>query len=394
MTPLAAAFELFRRGLFVEARDAALEIIAEEPQSFWAYYLAAVSSAFQPDLKEFEKYLAELDNFDTQNVYLHYLKAYYSLLQRDIEKALWHYLEIADDSEGWLAQSLVKKFRKVKELNDVEFRVADFIVLPPELPPPIRLSPQKSKATPATAPRESGWQFDAEKKRPRPKPRANPLRGFPYRIIFIAGFLVFAAAGIFILVRQHLNERKILAPDLQVADSAAVMPVADPAKILYTYKTREGIIGDFEKAKLLLKERKVNQSRYLLNRLLASNADFQTREKSRTFLGFIPDVDYTDFSDNISLKNLFENVVLRRHSLVILSGELRDRAEENGGIQYQLIAREAGEEYRVHAFKNAAIPEEKLQPGKAGGGIQIYGRFKGLVGDQKAIYLEVIRVWR
>jgi hypothetical protein len=392
MTPLAAAFELFRRGLFVEARNAALEIIAEEPQSFWAYYLAAVSSAFQPDLGEFEKYLAELDNFNTKNVYLHYLKAYYALLSRDIEKALWHYLEITDDSEGWLAQSLVKKFRKTKELKDVAFRVADFIVLPPELPPPIRFSPQ---TPPVKVKRESGWQFDAEKKKPRARRTGSLFRGFPYRVVFIVGFLLFAAAGIFILVRQHLSERKALhAPDLQVADSAAVMPVADPAKILYTYKTREGIIGDFEKAKTLLQQRKVNQSRYLLNRLLNSNADFQTREKSRTFLGFIPDVDYTDFSDNISLRNLFESVTLRRHSLVILSGELRDRAEENGGVQYQLIAREAGEEYRVHAFKNATIPEEKLQPGKAGGGIQIYGRFKGLVGDQKAIYLEVIRVWR
>lgn len=399
MTPLAAAFELFRRGLFVESRAAALEIIGEEPQSFWAYYLAAVSSAFQPDLKEFEKYLAELDTFSTQNVYLHYLKAYYSLLRRDVEKALWHYLEITDDSEGWLARSLVKKFRKVKELTDIEFRVADFIVLPAELPPPLKLTPQKTVPAPGKekALASQGWQFDAEKKRPRPAavPRSprDLFGAFPYRTLFIASFCVFAAVGIFLIVRLNLQERKTLtAPDLQVADSAAVMPVADPAKILYTYKTREGIIGDFERAKTLLKERKVNQARYLLNRLLNSNADFQTREKSRTFIGFIPDVDYTDFNDNITLKNLFENVALRRNSLVILSGELRDSAQEAGGVLYQLIAHEAGEEYRVHAFKNAALKEEKLQSAK--GQIQVYGRFKGLLGEQKTIYLEVLRVWR
>ena len=223
MTPLAAAFDLFRRGLFEEAKAAALEIVAEEPQSFWAFYLAAVSSAFQPNLKEFEKYLTELDNFNTQNVYLHYLKAYYSLVARDVEKALWHYLAITDDPEGWLARSLVKKFRKVKELQDVEFRVADFIVLPPELPPPVRLAARQTKPTAPAEKQQRGWQFDMEKKRPR-KPGANPFAGFPYRIVFIAGFLLFAAIGAFVIIRQNVQERKVI-PDLQVADSAAVMAV-------------------------------------------------------------------------------------------------------------------------------------------------------------------------
>ncbi|MBN8222634.1 MAG: hypothetical protein J0L53_17085 [Spirochaetes bacterium] len=406
MNSLAAAFDLFRRGLFEESRVAALEIVEEEPQSFWAYYLAAVSSAFQPDLKEFEKHLSELDTFKTTNVYLHYLKAYYFLLRRDIEKALWHYLEITDDAEGWLARSLVKKFRKVKVLDDVAFRVADFIVLPAELPPAMHTSlrvadasgapgaPGAPPAAVAKAKPQAGWQFDPEKKRPRPRARrVNPFVGFPYRIVFIAGFALFAAAGIFLFLRQNREAAKTI-PDLQVADAAAVMPVVDPAKILYTYKTREGIIGDFEKAKLLLKERKVNQSRYLLNRLLHSNADFQTREKSRVFSGFIPDPEFSDFNDNIRLKDLFEHTKLRRDSVVVVSGELRDAAGETGGILYQLIAREGGEEYRVHAYKSTAVKEEKRPLAKAGETVQVYGRFKGLVGEQKAIYLEALRVWR
>src|SRR5262249_39208157 len=159
-----------RRGLFIEARDAALAVVEEEPQNFWAYYLAAVSSAFQPDLREFEKYLTELDNFSVKNVYLHYLKAYYALLRRDIEKALWHYLEIADEAEGWLARSLVKKFRKLKELNDVASRAADFIVLPAELPPPLRLKTKESASQPASPSTVRGWRFDNEKKAPRAEP--------------------------------------------------------------------------------------------------------------------------------------------------------------------------------------------------------------------------------
>jgi len=96
---LAAAFELFRRGNFLEARNAALEIADREPQNFWAWYLSALSAAFEPDVKAFEEYLSELKSFSVENIYLHYLKAYYALLQNDVEKALWYYLQIVDGNE-------------------------------------------------------------------------------------------------------------------------------------------------------------------------------------------------------------------------------------------------------------------------------------------------------
>ena len=147
MANLTAAYELFRRGHFAEARSAALALIDQNSENFWAHYLASVSSAFLAELKDFEMYLGVLESLAPDfasagempsraeahralsgNVYLHYLKAYYALLQNDVEKALWHYLEIADDAEGWLARSLIKKFRKTKELKNVSFRVADFIV--------------------------------------------------------------------------------------------------------------------------------------------------------------------------------------------------------------------------------------------------------------------------
>jgi len=180
---------------------------------------------------------------------------------------------------------------------------------------------------------------------------------------------------------------------MQVADSAAVMPVVDKNKILYTYRTREAIIRDFEDAKVLLKARKVNQCRYLLQRLVYSNADFQTREKARVFIGFIAEPAFTDFNDNVPLKDLFSAMRLRQGSLVVLAGELRDSASEPGGTLYQIIAREGGEEYLVHAFKSDAIKEEKSLAG-AKMPVQVYGRYKGLMGPQRAIYLEALRLWR
>jgi|GEM_PF-3371114 len=411
MERLSAAFDLFRRGLFLEAREQARAIIDSDPQNYWAHYLAAVSSAFARELREFESELEALDEFEVKNVYHYYLKAYYALLQHDIEKALWNYLEIANDNEGWLARALIKKFRKVKELNGVEFHVADFIVLPAELPPPTQIQviqpekPQsagstvsvKTKSAPPRKKAAPGWQYG---KVPRKGDGvwATALRELPYRKIFLAATLLFAGTAAVLIVRQNLREKKagVQVPDLQIADSAAVMPVVTGDSVLYKYKSRDQVIVDFERAKQLLAARKVNQSLYLLNRLMFSNADFQTREKSRIFLGFIQEPDFRDFNDNLTLKDLFENVKLRRGSLVVASGELRDAAEEGGGTMYQLISREGEEEYRINAFRANSVKEEKStgKPSVGGRHIQVYGRFKGLVGQQQAIYLEALRVWR
>lgn len=410
MANLSAAFDLFRRGLFLEAREHARAITEAEPQNYWAHYLAAVSSAFARELRDFESELEALDEFEVKNVYHYYLKAYYALLQHDIEKALWNYLEIANDKEGWLARALIKKFRKVKELNGVEFHVADFIVLPAELPPPMQIHVKPVEKEPAAEPvaiekkkpakpekkAAPGWQYG---KAPRKAGAlATALSELPYRKMFIGATLLFAATAAVVIVRQNLRDRKagVQVPDLQIADSAAVMPVVTGDSVLYKYKTRDQVIADFERAKQLLAARKVNQSLYLLNRLMFSNADFQTREKSRIFLGFIQEPDFRDFNDNLTLKELFDNVKLRRGSLVVVSGELRDAAEENGGTMYQLIAREGEEEYRINAFKASSVKEEKNTGKNAGGArhVQIYGRFKGLVGQQQAIYLEALRVWR
>ncbi|MFO1472707.1 MAG: hypothetical protein U1F27_16920 [Turneriella sp.] len=411
MNRLAAAFDLFRRGLFLEAREQARSIIADEAQSYWAHYLAAVSSAFARDLRDFEIQLEALDEFEVKNVYQYYLKAYYALLQHDIEKALWNYLEIANDKEGWLAKALIKKFRKLKELNGVEFHVADFIVLPAELPPPLQLEVKRAqselkeaptvpiKGMPAKKKSAPGWQFG---KPPRKAAGAfvTAIAALPLRRMFIAATLLFATTAIVVVLWHHWRTTKkttVQVPDLQIADSAAVMPVVTGDSVLYKYKSRDQVISDFERAKQLLAGRKVNQSLFLLNRLMFSNADFQTREKSRIFLGFIQEPDFRDFNDNLTLKELFENVKLRRGSLVVASGELRDAAEENGGTMYQLIAREGDEEYRINAFRPNSVKEEKGNDKKpAGNGryVQVYGRFKGLVGQQQAIYLEALRVWR
>jgi hypothetical protein len=391
MTELAAGFELFRGGHFAEARAAALQLITTYPENFWVYYLAAISSAFASEIRNFEADLAELERValpETGAVYLHYLKAWHALLSRDTEKALWHYLQIAEDPEGWLARSLIQKFRKQKEIANPAYHAADYIVLPATLPPQTKI-PLKNTAA---AEKPAGWQYTAPAKKKLPHIR---LATFSWARLAVA--LLIAALGVsaFLIYRRYKPQRaEPEIPALQVADSAAVMPVTQGARVLYTYYSRDAIISDFEKAKRLLRERKVNQSRFILQRLIESNADFQSREKARIFLNFIPDLPFAEFNDNLLLRDIFADPKARTGSLILLAGELRDVMTQSGGTTYHCIVREGGREYLVQAFRDGNLPEEKLESSDKKSHIQIYGRFRGLVGEQKTVYLEALRIWR
>lgn len=395
MRDLAAGFELFRGGHFHEARALAAELIAANPQDFWAHYLAAIANAFAGDVRAFEPCLAALENLQLPagaQVYLHYLQAWHALLARDAEKALWHYLQIAEEPEGWLARSLIKKFRKQKEIDHPAFHAADYIVLPQSLPPPA-----KREQSPIIKAESQGWQYIAPSKNSQNKrkfPRIQ-LAAFSWRRLFLAAAMTAVIVATVLLAFWFWQKKASLElPPLQVADSAAVMPTTGNNKVLYTYRTRDAIINDFERAKELLAAKKINQSRFLLLRLLESNADFQTREKARIFLGFIPDLPYPEFNDNLPLRELLAMPKLRIGSLVLLSGELRDAQARAGATTYQILARDGEREYLVQVFRDGSVAEEALQSAGKKSHIQVYGRFRGLVGEQKAIYLEALRLWR
>lgn len=391
MANLAAGFELFRGGHFTEARSVARQLIAQRPDDFWAHYLNTVASAFSSEIPEFEVNLSALENAqqnDQGQVYLHYLQAWHALLARDTEKALWHYLQIADDAEGWLARALIKKFRKQKEIANPAYHAADYIVLPASLPPQAKKPAQNA----AEEKKAAGWLYEPKVKKKLPRVR---LATFSWARLSVALLIAAGGASAFLLYSRYKQQPvRPEIPALQVADSAAVMPVGKGARVLYTYRSRDAIITDFEKAKQLLGERKVNQSRFILQRLIESNADFQSREKSRIFLNFIPDLPFAEFNDNILLRDIFADTKARMGSLILLAGELRDAATRSGATTYHFMVREGEREYLVQAFRDGNLPEEKLQSSDKKSHIQIYGRFRGLVGEQKTIYLEALRVWK
>ncbi len=391
MDDLAAGFELFRGGHFAEARSMAQRLIERRPELFWAHYLSAISSAFAREIGEFESSLTALERMpqgEGGKVYVHYLQAWHALLARDTEKALWHYLQIADETEGWLARALIKKFRKQQEIANPVYHAADYIVLPASLPP----QPKKPAQNATAETNASGWLYESRVKKKLPKIR---LATFSWARLSVALLMAAGGASAFLLYSRYKNQTaRPEIPPLQVADSAAVMPVGKGARVLYTYRSRDAIISDFEKAKRLLAEKKVNQSRFILQRLIESNADFQSREKARIFLNFIPDLPFAEFNDNILLRDIFADTRARTGSLILLAGELRDASTRAGATTYHLMVREGEREYLVQAFRDGNLPEEKLETSGKKSHIQIYGRFRGLIGEQKTVYLEALRVWR
>ncbi|MFZ5628070.1 MAG: hypothetical protein ACOY5B_03005 [Spirochaetota bacterium] len=391
MANLAGGFELFRGGHFAEAGSVARQLIAQRPADFWAHYLLTVASAFASEIPQFEVNLSALENAqqdENAGVYLHYLQAWHALLARDTEKALWHYLQIADHAEGWLARSLLKKFRKQKEIPNPAFHAADYIVLPSSLPP------QAKKTNPNATGEEkaAGWLYEPKAKKKLPRIR---LANFSWARLSLALLIAAVGASAILFYRRYqLQPTRPEIPPLQIADSAAVMPVGKGARVLYTYRSRDAIISDFERAKKLLGERKINQSRFILQRLIESNADFQSREKARIFLNFIPDLPFAEFNDNLLLRDLFADTKARAGSLILLAGELRDAVTRAGATTYHFMVREGEREYLVQAYRDGNLAEEKLQSSDKKSHIQVYGRFRGLVGEQKIIYLEILRVWR
>ena len=368
------------------ALQEASALLKRNASNLWAKYLCILCLGFKNEIASFSSAVEALNELEAKNVFFRYLIAYNFLLRQNTEKALWHYLEIVDEKEGWLARTLIKKLKTDKTLEHIEGRLADFIVLPEFLPPRQAQSSQ-TILTPAAK-------------------TSKPIRSIwiKYSILSISILAFFI--GLYFLSR-HLKlspQSEIKFPDARLGEWAAVMPVKNEKSVIYRYANRDAIITDFELAKQFLKTKRVNQSRYLLQRMILSNADFQSREKARYFTGFIPDLEFSDFADNIDLQKLLKEPKLRMDSLIVCDGELRDTKEEKVDEKiartYRLISASEENELKLVVYASPSVVEEKTDQDfsthrkRKKNTLQVYGKFKGLIGDQRAIYLEAIRVWR
>lgn len=170
----------------------------------------------------------------------------------------------------------------------------------------------------------------------------------------------------------------------------------------YIYQDRQQLIDDFELAKKIIGEGKINQARFLLQRIILSNADFKSKEKSKIFLDFIPSVSYQDFHDPITLKKMSTQPNFYFNSVVLVEGKILKEVDGNNGKILSALVSESEEKYLLDAFlpvvgkeknrfaykdfyKNKEENKEKMAI--------LFGKFKGLIGQPPKIYLELEKIW-
>ena len=388
-----------RQSNFEKAFDLADSQARNYKEDFWAWYIAAVSLGFLKKKDTFEHYVSRAVSLNPESPFVLYLQAYLSLQKKDIETALIIWTRLIDHEEGWLARELIEKARKSNSLiNKAENCDISYFIVIPDFPDDRKAEEDYTPKATFQKKIESGYQKNKNTK--------SFLAGFSRNaiIITIAALLVFAFYQIFSwYLSGKNNEKPEMWKNLRIEEWAALVNTQTSDKEKFEYKNKDDLIEDFELAKKKLSEKKINQSRYLLQKILNSNADFKSKEKSKIFLSFIPEPDYQEFSDPVMPDKLVKSQAFYFDSIVLWQGTVLNIKDVDNGKEIRLLIKSDSEDYIVEAFlpgiekKSNWMPFGEYQKGKDMKEKKtqaiVYGKFKGLIGKQKNIYLELIKLW-
>lgn len=386
------ALSALREGDFIRGLELAEKCLKEDENDFWARFTAAAALGFLDERKRFFRYVKEAEELEPESTYLRYMLAYTALWEKDIEKALYEWTRVIDEPEGWLALDLVEKARQqyplVEKAAAGEF--GDFFVFP-DFIDRLPLRGEKNPPAPVQKVRETRAFFNRFKK-----------------AHYMAAAIVLLLALSAVVITGIISDEKQPGIDWQkisIGAQAHLVPNTPPEETLHTYKNREQMITDFEAGKKALGQGKINRARYLFRRLIHSNADFKTRQKANIFIDFIPELSYSEFNDNLKPSQIIKEPVLYAGSTVLWEGRVLKDRETDKGREFQISVTDGYKEFLVEAFlntgedtshwqpyKNYSLKQKELDAGVTRPAI-FYGDYKGLVGAQKRIYLELRRLW-
>ncbi len=412
-------------------------------------FLAACACANLGQTDDFLIYLESAQRATPSLAYLHYLTAYAALLENDMEAALYQWTRIVDMPEGWLARDLIARARKKRDLaSQAGQNVSDFYLLPesvslleqalvPEISPDHSVKKELHAKTGGRARPEPRTGSGKKNKKPPfrfrlllqklqtwliPDTRRVLMILTPVLLLTLGALLYvkrpfaglfenISVSGFFSgLLPESSGEAGKGAEgwkDIRLTDHLHVVDSktgkSGSRKILYEYTDKESVAKDFEAARDFLGKGRINRARFLLQRILYSNADFQTIEKTRIFISFIPEPAYQEFSDPLFPAAIVKHPEFYVDCLVLWQGRTMKFEETDGGRRLRLSVRDGDRDYIAEAFLKTEETGSNWRPyedfkleqkrSAQGGEAIIYGKFKGLVGAQKTIYLEPIRLW-
>jgi len=385
------AYNFIREGEFAKALSLVENELIRDKKNFWAYYLASVAAGYLQDNDKLILYHDKAKELNQQSVFLHYISAYIHLAEGNHERALWEWTRLIDFPEGWLARNLIEKERKGTDLYSKasEGNISYFIVLPEHL---AELSDDALVNN----------LDEMETLSPERRRSFGIKKVFLSLIIFVSFiYLFYTGYNRFFNKKNEMTIPKW--EKLHLDNSALVIPPENSKKSLYIYKDREMLLDDFESAKEMLNKKKINKARFLLQRILLSNADFQSKEKSKIFLNFIDTPEHENFNDPVLPSEIFSTQEFYTNSIVLWEGDVIDSREVDKGKEFQLDIRENDRHFIVYAFLHTGKDRTIWSPysefkrnqtsEKTRNRAVIYGRYKGMIGNPPSIYIELLKLW-
>lgn len=402
------------------------DYLKANPQSESGWLVASYCYGHLGNFSGFSECLERAIELNAQQTPVLYACAFRELHREQLEEALAIYLELVEKDPHSLASQIIERARVDENMINAA-RSGRF----QEFMPPLQLLPAATE----NKNRDSFARDLSAKNEPINKLNTDPSiedakvaaaiaagnstqKKYKPKQFFRYAFLFFLVAGIFILgfvlYNEIHKEKPKSPPDFSIANSASLIPIHSQ-KPLKIFSSREKLIKTFEEGKKALKNGNLNTARYLWNSVVHSNADFVSREKAQIYLNFIPQVDYSELKDNLSVSQILEEPVLRIGSYIICECEIItvkadrlssiDNEKSANGVSLRLMSTEGKNDYMLEAFaENISFekftarfletPKAASRKKNQSDRIMVYGQFRTLVGKQKLPYIEVIRLWQ
>ncbi len=372
---LSDAFRLLREGRAEEALPRIRSFLENYPENFGGNYALCLALGLLGKYEEMARALPLTEKADYYSPLLNYLRAYLALRDKNLEKAVYEYTRIADTRDGWLAMELLSRLQKKEPLAELAGagNFVRFVFLPG-----------------SPAPHESRHDSEEIEKE---MTTAIPWKKIIFVVFVPAAITAVLATAWFVWAKRPLAT----VPDIQITATAYV---TKNEKVLRKYSSRSEVLADFDLAKKHLRENRINDAIFLLQNVRLSNADFNTREKAKLLLSMIPLPDYGTFRNTLSPEDLYTDGELRMGSFVLWEGNLLKYSESEQGVIMRIYTgNRIAEAYFPFKTRERKSSIESLNLSRSVGAgeekkIIFYAQFRGFIGNNRSLYLEVLELWK
>lgn len=376
------AYRLIQKSNYQKAISVIHKVLETNPDNlFGVWYLGAICYIYLNHLNDAQEYINKAKEISPTNTYILLIQAYLHTINNQVSQAVYIWVDLAQKNENLIAKKLLEKTRKNKNMYlFAKQNSSPFFVLP-----------------------DIHIIF----------PQSQYLKIHTNKRIYviILFFILILFLGYWILTQKTFFIKNIFLPlqkttqnieELQLTHAHVVKNLSSN-KYLFFFANPKQILSDFQKSKKLITNKQVNQARFLLQRILFSNASFSTKEQVKIFLNFIPHISFDDFSKTISSTQVFQNFPFYQNSQVLWKTKVLHYKKETRGHTFQLEKEENKIIYKITAFlpksKNSknwfyksAYPHKKEGDSFSKSDAFIFGVTRSLL-DKQNIYIELDSIW-